>query len=489
MSRTDIKLELKMLRTICDGSPKTRGYILPLLKELHFASAATQALFRRVLRLHLTGDVIPTWHDLTYDPGVSTNTRKMMRSVTVKPMKTTARIDSTMSTLERLRQIRALYELGANLEKGLDEDAVDPMQILAQLQKDVGLVGSHAVQTRMTRIGTNANVKEALNNIFTKNSKRRIPTGIEDFDVRNVGFVNDGVVLLAANTGGGKSALLDQIIHNMANQGANVAFAPLEMDAEENITRSIARVTGESMGNLIDPDNKITKRRQKELRKAYLRYSKRMAARGGGIDIIEPGFAANIENMLSFVDPLGYDVVAIDYVGLMDGVNGDDQWRALSNAVAYAKRWASRPGKKTLVIFAAQITEEGYLKNSKAMADHATNVWRWRVDEDVRESGIVVVHQDKCRGGAVFDIPMKVDFEHMLFRCLTKSELEDWQMAQRDNRGKEGKSGGARWKPGGKKGGKQREKKPELEEDEDDEEANSASKLPSRKVKRRTREL
>ena len=479
--KNDIDLEMRVLKSICDGTPKIRGYALPLLRELHFSSSSTQGLFRRIIRLSATGDVIPTWQDLMHDPGVRKDTRRMMREVRTKPLKTQDRIDSSLGTLERLRKVRMLYELGANLEKALEDEEIDPEHILEQVQKDVSLVGSHAVQTVTTRIGKDSNVEQTVKKILTKGGLRRIPTGFGTFDATNVGFPMGGVVILAANTGGGKSAMLNKILHHMANLGAGVAFVPLEMDGEENVTRDLSRVTGQSMTDLLDPLKRISSERRKEMYKQYRRYSRTMAKRGGFLEVIEPGFAANIENLLNYVDPLDFEVVAIDYVGLMEGVNGDDQWRALSNAVAYAKRWAGRPGKKRLVIFAAQITEEGYLKQSKAMADHCTNIWRWRVGDEEREDGIVVVHQDKCRGGAVFDMPIAFDFSHMDFSDLSKTKLEEWQLAQRDKK-KGGKNG---WKPNG--GNKGKSKKKDLDDDDDDDE-DTVVKMKPRKVKRRDNE-
>lgn len=478
--KVDHELELKVLKSLCNGTPAKQGYMLPLLKELHFSTSATQGIFRRIIRLSATGNPIPTWTDLSHDPGIKQDTRRMMRAEKIKTISTEEKIDSALSTLERLRKVRMLYELGANLEKALDEDEIDPDAILEQVQKDSSLVGNHAVQTVITRIGgKDSNVAEVLKKILTQGGQRRIPTGIQAFDSQNVGFPLGGAIILAAGTGSGKSALANQIAQYMAMQGAKVANVPLEMDAEENVTRDLARVTLQSMSNLIDPLKRINLATRKDLYKTYMRYSKQMSKRGGSFDIIEPGFAATIENLLAFIDPLDYDVVVIDYVGLMDGVNGDDQWRALSNAVAYAKRWAGRPGKKRLVIFAAQITDDDKLKQSKAMADHCTNVWRWRVGDQEREDGIVVIHQDKCRGGAVFDIPLKFDFEHMTFRDLTKQELEEWQLASRERR-KEG-NGGSSWKAGNKKS-----KRKDLHDDDDEGEDDAKpSKIKPRKAKAR----
>lgn len=482
--RSDLQLEFKILRTLCDGPTRIRGNVLPKLKETHFSTATTANLYKRILKLHVTTDGIPSWSDLSHDPGVAKDTRKAMRKTKVNYMRTEDRATSVFTTLENLRQVRALFQLGANLEENLDTEtgAIDIEKAIAKVQSDLAVVSKGAAETVVTRIGKNDTSHKVAKKILTKGGLKRIATGINAFDSINVGIPKSGVFILAANTGGGKSTLLDVVLEYMAMNGAAIAKVPLEMDAEENITRDMARITRESMTNLADPLNRISEKRRKEMYAQYKAHRKKMAARGGGIELVEPGFAANIENMLSYLDPLDYDVIAIDYVGLMDGVNGDDQWRALSNAVAYAKRYAGRPHKKTLIIFAAQITEEGYLKQSKAMADHCTNIWRWRVGEDERENGVVLVEQDKCRGGKVFKFPLKVDFEYMTFRDLNQKELQEWQLATRDAKKGEG---GASWKSGNKDKMK-RGKKKDLHDEEDDDD-NEVVKIQPRKIKPRSK--
>lgn len=461
----DLSLEFRLLRSACDSPDRIRTYILPLLKEQHFSNSMTAHIFKRILKLYVSTNNPPAWSDLQHDPGIRKDARVAMREFKKKAFTKEKNIRSSFKTLESLRQIRALYELGANLEEKLAEDAVDPDAILKELQNDMTKVGSNSHDTVITSIGRNSNVKVVLKKILTQGGQRRIPTGVRDFDAKNIGFPMGGVVILAANTGGFKTGVANNIIHHMAMQGCKVAALPLEMDDEENIQRDLARVAQVSYTNIIDPLKKLTESERKKLYKAYMKYNDDMAARGGCVDIIQPGFESNIENILNYLDPLDYDVILIDYVGLMAGVNGDDQWRALSNAVAYSKRWAGRSHKKTLIIFCAQLTEEGFLKQSKAMADHCTNVWTWRVGDEERESGIVPIHQNKCRGGAIFDIPMMFDFEHMTSRNLTQKELEEWQLATRSKQGK-----GDSWKSGGSKSkSKTKEERVELPEDEDDE--------------------
>lgn len=481
MSASDLELEFKILKSICNSPVEIQGYLLASLKPEHFSTAISQGVFKRILKINIQTNNIPSWQDLRHDPTLRREARAAIKDETSKTLTREDRAKSAFETLERLRKMRALYEVGANLEALLEGDSPDPLDIIASLQNDIRKASEHSGETIVTRMGKSDNAEDVVKRVLSGNGVRRIPTGIRMFDEKNIGFPMGGVVILAANTGGAKSALLDIILHNMAMNGASTSLIPLEMDAEENITRSMSRVTGYSMGQLIDPKKKMSVAQRKDAKRKYRKYRKAMSRRGGCFDIIEPGFSSTIDGLLNYLDPMEYDVVGIDYVGLMDGVNGDDQWRALSNAVAYAKKWAGRTKRKTLVIFAAQLTEEGYLKQSKAMADHASNVWIWKIGEEERESGNMVIDQKKCRGGAVFPIPLKHDLEHMTVRDMTAKELEAWQLASRpDKQAKQGK--GAPWKGSGKK------KKVEDFDDGEDDEDNEPVKVKQHKSKPRHRE-
>lgn len=484
--RSEVSTEFRVLKTICDGEDRVVGQLLPTLKPTHFSTSVTQGLFRRIMKLHTSNGEIPNWRDLRQDPGVRPDTRKAMREIKSRPLETKSELNSSVGTLDRLRQVRLLFELGASLEKQLDEEEIDPEEVARMVQSELGKISKFGTETVVTRIGKNGNSLKRVRNLLNAKGSKFISTGFSTFDASNAGFPNSGVVLLAAPTSAGKSTMLDNIIENMAKKGGKVAKFSLEMDADENLTRDLSRTSAESMGNLIDPGKRINQRRRDEIEEAHRQFQKMLAKRGGCIDIIEPGFDPTLEAMLAYCDPFDYDIIAIDYVGLIAGMTGDDQWRAMSNALAYAKRWASRPHKKTMIIFAAQLAADDTLRQSKAMPDHVTNFWHWRMDADDAESNVVLIKQGKCRFGKKFDFPLYYDFEHMTFRTLTAKELQDWLADQQaKENGKTGK--GASWKSRGD-GDNDNKKKKKIslpEDDDDDYEGEQVQERP--KMKRRNK--
>jgi hypothetical protein len=110
-----------------------------------------------------------------------------------------------------------------------------------------------------------------------------------------------------------------------------------------------------------------------------------------------PAEEVDINWILQQAEMSDREVIIIDYVGLLAGLNGDDQWRAMSNVVRQAKIWTNRTGK-TVIILAQMRFENGKpeLKYSKAILDHCNNAWAW---QHIKVNGrdYLIVTQMKAR--------------------------------------------------------------------------------------------
>lgn len=457
----NIELEFSILKTVCSSDlPDVRAYLLPRLTPLHFSSATAQNLYRRISTLLKKEQYIPTWRDLAYDPAVRKETRKAMRQVDATKLKTEEAIRSAYANLDVYRKIRALYQLGANLEEALEESSVNLDTIMSNLTKDLQIVIDGSQETPIFNIGVDDNSVDVVKTLLTTGGPQRIRTGFKAYDDKNLGFPIGAFVLLGADTGGGKSTMATVIADNMAMlSGATVGVIPLEMNAPENIQRNLARISGESLTNLIDPLNKISPQRRKEIYRAYKEYVRRLAAKNGKIVVIEPKFDATMENTLEFVKPLGLDVLIIDYVGLLSGLSEEDQWRAMSKATAYAKRWAEV--NQCVVIGLVQISQEGMIRYSQAMKEHASYAWFWVNDDRAKETGVIEIKQAKSRQGESFNFLLKRDFATMTIRDLTPAELEEYLASTRPGSDNSGEAG---WK---KKKKKKREDEDEADDDEE----------------------
>jgi hypothetical protein len=60
-----------------------------------------------------------------------------------------------------------------------------------------------------------------------------------------------------------------------------------------------------------------------------------------------------------------------------------------------------------------QISEEGIIRYSKGLKEHASNFWSWVYGEENRESHILPVKQQKARNQKAFDFFLRENFDTM----------------------------------------------------------------------------
>ena len=121
--------------------------------------------------------------------------------------------------------------------------------------------------------------------------------------------------------------------------------------------------------------------------------------------------------------PFNYDVIIIDYLGLLKGVDGDDQWRKLSEAARFCKMFAA--DNNIQIIALAQVDKEGEVRYSKGMLEHANNSFSWVCGKKERERGIIEVEQKKARMAEPFPFYLRMDFATMSIRDLSDHEKEE----------------------------------------------------------------
>lgn len=453
-----LKAELTAIRTICQYGEKRPGqYLLSKVNDNYFATELARSSFKRILHTMRRSGNVPDWNDLITDPGIDETIRESLEEVDIPAISDKKKVVSLVSRLNEYRKSRVLLDIGKMLDKTLNSsEAFNTDDTIKEIQDKLsGSVQSNAF--KVLHIGENSNVDKHVERILSGSAVSYIPTGLQAFDEKNRGLIGGSLVLIAGETGGGKSALLGTLANNMGLNGAKVGFVPLEMTNDEVLQRDVARNTEVSLNDLIDPENRLSKKQRAAARDMYLSNSKRIERRGGRVSYFEFESDVSIEGVLSTLQPYDYDVVIIDYIGLLDGLAGEDQWRAMNNAVRYAKIWAKNTG--TTVIIAAQLTKEGMLKYAKGMMDHANLAWTWQRDELFHTTGVAVVKQPKARQQSNHDFMLKFDFPKMTVRDVDENDIAAFEAGSkiRDKEGKRSKrwekddDGSSDWGGGSKK--------------------------------------
>ena len=230
-----------------------------------------------------------------------------------------------------------------------------------------------------------------------------LPTGFTEFDKLTGGLPPESVTLIAGTTGGGKSNLSMNLALNMVDY-KTVMYVPLEMSEKEMWSRILSRESRIKYERIARA--KLLDKEKERINRAYNNLRKKCKEKETDLILHCPEEDIGIGEILAHALASDVDVVVIDYVSLLKGVDGDDAWQQLSNVSRKAKLWAKIHNKR--VILLAQLSDEGKVKFSRAMVDHANTCWIWSRPADSDENK-VMIRQIKARNHS--PAPFYLNFE------------------------------------------------------------------------------
>ena len=204
---------------------------------------------------------------------------------------------------------------------------------------------------------------------------------------------------------------------NQARIGAKISLTSLEMSLLENNRRILSCLTAIPLSQ-INRAHEMDRATKKLLIDGWKTFHNQVQKNGGRFDVISPDEDVTIEEQLTRLRSRGYDNNIIDYMGLLKGMDGDDQWRALGAAARYAKIYTRADGSTATLL--AQLSEEGKIRYSRMVQEHASLMWTWQTPD---ESGIITVKQPKARNLRSFDFPLHMDYTCMRVNNVDVSQL------------------------------------------------------------------
>ena len=419
MEMFSLGLEVRAIRTVTNPKIKEayRTAMMGRLGVSHFSSEVTRKAFRRITKLVEVKSEIIEWDDLLEDPNLSEEFRDSLREAEEMPAKTMKGFDKIYDSLEKYRQRRDIMNLGKMIAKDFgeaDPEEFDEQTYMQELADKLGQAqrGTRTTEKVWTFGGKKSNATKLAKQVITNPKEVMYKTGFTSYDKKNGGWPTTGVVLLAGSTSGGKSVLSMNIADRMAKMnGIHCLKVTLEMTAEQEMKRMLSMISGIDFWKI--KQGKLSQREQKELLKAAKKYDKLMSKSKGRNSFTSPERGMSIDDVLYMSIPYGVHVTFIDYVGLLEGIDNDNQWRELSTVVRKAKVHASATGQ--LVVILCQLDDQsGRIRYSGGMREHADVVWAWNYsDPEVREGKIIPVQVMKARDGELFEMPLKDVFEKM----------------------------------------------------------------------------
>lgn len=411
------RAEMTMVRTICaDEIPeKHRAAFLGKLDPSFFNHPVARKAFKRVATLTSKKQTVPVWDDLLDDPSFDSEAREFLSETEVLPVMTKKKVHSLIEKLDNWRKLRELWELGTAVVSYYDtRDELDPDELADELATRLARARKNfSKEQKIWTFGKGSNAKELTKMALYKPKESMFKTGFAEYDKRNGGLPTTGVLLLAGTTSGGKSVLANNLLRNLAtlNAGVSGVKVTLEMTAEQETNRVMSMISGVPFWKI--KQQKLSEIEKRKIMRAMGKFDKQLRKLKSRFSYVSPEGGMTIDDVINMIKPYGYNIVVLDYISLLEGVDDDNQWRMLSAIARKAKVYATE--SKTLFVILCQLdSKTNQLRYSQGVKEHCDVMMAWNyTDEEQRALKILPIDIAKARDGELFRLELQDQFEVM----------------------------------------------------------------------------
>jgi replicative DNA helicase len=272
------------------------------------------------------------------------------------------------------------------------------------MREDLSLLGEKITSCVIadTQVKTiKQHILEIVDDLENKTKLDTFTTGMFDLDQNfNGGFQRGEMVVVGAQTSGGKSILLYQIALEALLNDKSVAIFSLEMPSKSILRRMAANLIGKRIVNSGDfGDGTSFVASHKEVANALQSLMKmKLTLRD---DLSEVGAIDSEAQRLASIGKA--DVIVVDYLQIVSLPNADNREQAISELTRRLKLTANKT--QTLVLTASQLNDDGKLRESRAIGHHADAVIN--IQHDKSGSAILVEKNRRGARGLAFPVVMR----------------------------------------------------------------------------------
>lgn len=368
MAKTvSIKAELDVLRGLCSSDKKISGTLLSMVDESYFYHDISKGLFTRIKDIISKTGEAPSYEVLLEDPEVSNDAKEYLEKSS-DFVKTAEDAHKAIGVLNKYRQIRGLYQLAQSISLDIESDNLNLDKIIDKAANSISVIRSNkSTKDSFLNFGKGNNSKDFVHSlIFDDNTDALIPTGYDAFDSVSGGLPRQGLVTIGANSGMGKSLLAGDLAIKVASKGYKVVIVPLEMSKAEMTARIIANVTDTELSKIIQ--NKLTDSEKSLVYKRYMRWVRSCAKIGGRLTIFKPNEDLDISEVYASVATYDPDMCIVDYISLLKGLDGDDQWLRLGAIARQSKINADNEHRVNILL--CQVNDDGKIRYARSISEH-----------------------------------------------------------------------------------------------------------------------
>ena len=411
MKRVEVNAEWMALVTLtCSPNTALKAQLLGKLRSGHFAYEVTQPLFVTIADMAVRTGSVPSIQVLQTTPGVSPVALQALCGVasSQQPISSEDDIRTLTHVLDTYRRGRLLFDFVNVTQSELEGEVADMKKIREKMETTLVSFQDEQEESKHWQMGLGRNTDELFMRATSRERPKGLKTGFHGFDSRAIGWKRGNLVGMAAPFKSGKSMIAYNVAINQYHLGYNVLYLPLEMSDEESFDRhlaSIAKVEHQKIA-----DGRCSNAELKQMTKAYEAYCAEGQTRQNRFD-----FQAMSTLSPSGLDPryraFKYDIIYVDYLNLMQ-CPGEERMGEPERLSKLGRQLKAMAASMNAVIVVLTQLDEGTkdLRYSKALKEHANNVWKWTFTEEERAQGLITVKQICARSWEPFDFTLRPQF-------------------------------------------------------------------------------
>lgn len=289
------------------------------------------------------------------------------------------------------RSLHLHRDAQARLEAAIAQGTGDAAGLLSQIREQLAAAGKLPGK-RLDRMTSSQAVEKVVDHIEERarrsGSIAGITTGFAKLDHLTHGLQEGHLWVIAGGPSDGKSTLMQNILEGAVGVGTKTAVYQLEMPVEEQCLRFIAS------DGMIDSGNLLRGLMTYQEQMALVTSIKRLKDQGCSYVNTD---SATADDILSDIESGDDRVVMIDYLQLLDVATSKNESReqAMSTVARKLKNLAKAKG--ITILTGSQLNDEGRLRESRAIGQHADKVLMVaKVEGNEARRKLIV---DKNRGG------------------------------------------------------------------------------------------
>lgn len=311
--------------------------------------------------------------------------------------------------------LRQLIQKCADITTMAISGAINAAAILDRAERDILAIRIK----RADSLSIKELVREALFKIEQRCEKgdaiTGLTTGLIDLDKKTDGLHGGEMIVVGGFPSTGKTALAVNIAVTNALAGVPVAIYSAEMRPVQLVVRSICseskvnfhRANFNDASKFLSPSGKISK--------SPLH--------------IEPASGLTIGQVMASARRLkqkhGIRLIVVDYIQLL-AATGDNREQEIANISKGIKAMSLELDCAVLAL--SQLTDDGKLRESRAIGQHTDSIWKLENDGDWKpEIQPVKLHVEKCRDGETGTVQLIFHKTITRFESASKVEEGDYQ--------------------------------------------------------------